>query len=120
MLCVLEHPFPSAPLAFARDSLASQTNSMIANKRCVSDLFLPCPLQRLQVDTSHFTECTALPTPEEFSQPTPPEFPQSPPPLIVINDVVLQQKGDVGVQHISHSSGHQSDSGEYCMLKLML
>ena len=105
---------------FVRDSPASQTNSMTATKRCVSDLFLPCPLQCLQVDTSHYTECTALPTHDEFSLSTPPDVPQSLPPLIVIDDVVLQQKGDVQIQLISHSSSRQSDSGEYCMLNLLL
>ena len=117
---MLDRPYPSAPLALVRDSPASQTNSMTATKRCVSDLFLPCPLQCLQVDTSHYTDRTVLPTPDEFSLSTPPEFPLSLPPLIVIDDVVLQQKGDVQVQAISHSSARQSDSGEYCMLSLML
>lgn len=104
---MLDRPYPSAPLAFVRDSPASQTNSMTATKRCVSDLFLPCPLQCLQVDTSHYTDRTALPTRDEFSLSTPPDVPP-----IVIDDVSLQQKGDVQVQHISHSSARQSNSGE--------
>ena len=74
-------------------------------------------LQHLQADTSHYTECTALPTSEELRQSTPPEFPQSRPPRIVVDDVGLQQKGDVNKQPISHLSGRQSDSGEYCMLQ---
>ena len=113
---MLDRPYPSAPLVFVRDSPASQTNSMTATKRCVSDLFLPGPLQCLQVDTSHYTDCSTLPTPDEFSLSTPPDVPQSLPHLILIDDVALQQKGNVQVQHISHLS----NLGEYCILNLLL
>ena len=92
---------------------------MTATKRCVTDLFLPCSLQCLQVDTSHYTEGITLTISDEFSLSTPPDISQYTPPLIVSDEVVLQHNhSDVQVQPISHLLNRPSNSGEYYMLHM--
>ena len=86
---------------------------------CVSGLFLSLSSSATsQAETSQFTDCTVVPTPDELSHLTASQFPQLAPPRIVVDDVVVQQKYKVDVQPTSCVSENQSSSGECFMLSM--
>ena len=87
---------------------------------CLSGLFFSLASSATsQAETSQYTlTYTALPTSDELSHSTASQLSQSAPPLIVIDDVVVQQKCKVDVQNISHVSDSQSSSGEYLLLSV--
>ena len=92
---------------------------MTPSQWCLSGLFLSLSSSATsQAETSQFTDCTVVPTPDELSHLTASQFPQLAPPKIVVDDVVVQQKCKVDVQPSSHVSENQSRSGECFMLSM--
>ena len=53
------------------------------------------------------------------NQPTAHEFSRPMPPVIAMDDVPAQQNDCVEVPAAPRLSGHQSNSGEYCMLSIL-